>query len=110
MTGRKKVDPIAHLRGMLVVLDNRRNLPQREIVDAARKMASDAIAVLQEPDPLKQRIAFVLLAIQQSTEVKVFTRGDREFRRARIVDPDLYHWAIDQVHQLAGTATTADES
>lgn len=82
MTPKKKgakLSPVNQLQGVLVVLESQKaKSPTAELLLAIREMVSDALAVLQEPDPTKQRIAFVLLAVQQSTQVAIKeVRGKR---------------------------------
>ncbi len=93
---------LAQLQGVLTVLDNRTKRPASEVLSAVGDMVRDAIAVLQEPDPLKRRIAFVLLAIQESTEVKQHVRNNKTITRVRVIDLDLYNWALSEVHAMAG--------
>lgn len=105
MAGRKRIPPLAQLQGVLSVLENRQRRPPSEILAAVGEMVRDAIAVLQEPDPLKQRLAFVLLAIQQSTEVRTQPgHQGKVVYKVKVVDQPLYAWAMAQVHEIAGAA------
>lgn len=105
-TAKKKpsVSPISQLQGVLLVLDNRSGRPTAEMLANVREMVGDALAVLQEPDAAKQKIAFVLLAIQQSTEVVVRVARGKELTRVTVIDQPLYHWALREIHALAGAA------
>lgn len=108
MTGTKKkatrLSPVSQLQGVLLVLDNRSGRPTAEMLANVREMVGDALAVMQEPDATKQKIAFVLLAIQQSTEVVVRLVRGKEITRVTVVDQPLYHWALREIHALAGAA------
>lgn len=107
MTVAKRKPKIAaetHLRGVLMVLDQKTKTPTAEILATIRQMVSDALDVLQEKDPLTKRVAFVLLAVQQSTQVAVKTVRGKELTRVTIVDQGLYHWALREIHALAGAA------
>lgn len=108
MTGKKKsasLSPVSQLQGVLVVLESRKaKNPTAELLSAIREMVSDALAVLQEPDPTKQRIAFVLLAVQQSTQVAIKVVRGKRLTRVTVVDQQLYHWALEEIHSLAGAA------
>lgn len=108
MTGSKnkapKLSPISQLQGVLLVLDNRSGRPTAEMLANVREMVGDALAVMQEPDPTKQKIAFVLLAIQQSTDVVVRMVRGKELTRVTVIDQPLYHWALREIHALAGAA------
>ncbi len=68
-----KLSAEAHLRGVLMVLDQKTKTPPAEVLVTIRSMVQDALEVIQERDPLKKRVAFVLLAVQQSTQVAVRT-------------------------------------
>ncbi|RLK53437.1 hypothetical protein BCL79_2744 [Stenotrophomonas rhizophila] len=107
MTASKKkprLSPVSQLQGVLVVLDGRTKIPTAELLSTIRGMVSDALAVMQEPDPAKQKIAFVLLAIQQSTEVAVRVVRGKDITRVTVIDQPLYHWALREIHALAGAA------
>ncbi|MFN4160458.1 MAG: hypothetical protein ACK4FW_00500 [Stenotrophomonas sp.] len=107
MTAAKKkprLSPVSQLQGVLVVLDGRTKIPTAELLSTIRGMVSDALAVLQEPDATKQKIAFVLLAIQQSTDVAVRMVRGKEITRVTVIDQPLYHWALREIHALAGAA------
>lgn len=82
----------------------RPKIPTAELLSTLRRMVSDALAVMQEPDPTKQRVAFVFLAIQQSTEVAVRVVRGKEITRMTVIDQLLYHWALHEIHALAGAA------
>jgi hypothetical protein len=100
---KRKLPPLSHLQGVLTVIDNRAGRSPTAVLAAVREMVQDAIAVLQEPDPLKQRLAFIVTAIVQSTEIRTYQRSGKTVTLAKITDPALYHWAIAQVHDLAGS-------
>lgn len=99
---RKSESVLSRLQGALYILDNSKQRPVAEVVELVRGIVRDAVDVLHEPDPLKQRIAFVLLAIQQSTEIKQYERNGKQITRVRVSDLDLYNWAMSEVHAMAG--------
>lgn len=107
MTEKKKAAPKVTaegaLKGILMVLDNRTKRPTVELLASIRKIANDALEVMSEKDPVKQRIGFILLALQQSTEVKVLHQRGKRFTRVTVHDITLYHWALEEIHALAGT-------
>ncbi len=105
MAARKPMlSPLSQLQGVLTVLDNRAKRPTPEVLAAVGSLVRDAIAVMQEPDPFRRRVGFVLLAIQESTEVRQFVRNGKTLTRVRVVDLDLYNWAMAEAHVLAGWA------
>lgn len=91
-----------HLRGALHLIDQHKGGPTPELVKNVRSSVQSAVDVLLEPDPLKQRIAFVLLAYKQSTYTytKRVGRKDQEF--ATIHDPALHAWAVSETHKIVG--------
>lgn len=103
---KKAVKPsaISQLQGVLLVLDNRSGRPTAEMLANVREMVGDALSVMQEPDPVKQRIGFVLLAIQQSTQVAIKEVRGKRLTRVTVIDQPLYHWALEEIHALAGAA------
>ncbi|KIQ21544.1 hypothetical protein [Xanthomonas campestris] len=64
-------------------------------------MVQDALDLIQESDPLKKRVAFIVLALQESTEIHVVALRGKEHERILIRDRPLYEWAMKQVHRLA---------
>ncbi len=99
-----RVSPIGQLQGVLMVLDGKTKIPSAEMLVSIREMVGDALSVLQEPDPTKQRIAFVLLAIQQSTSVATRSVRGKNIHRVTVIDQPLYGWAISEIHGMAGAA------
>ncbi|MDG2524633.1 hypothetical protein P6166_04580 [Stenotrophomonas sp. HITSZ_GD] len=106
MSGKKpaKLPAESQLRGVLMVLDQKTKTPTAEVLGTIRTMVQDALDVLQERDPLQKRVAFVLLAVQQSTQVTQRTVRGKQLTRVTIVDQSLYHWALGEIHALAGAA------
>jgi hypothetical protein len=98
-----KVTAEGALKGILMVLDNRTKRPTVELLSNIREIANDALEVLSEKDPIKQRIGFILLAIQQSTEVKVNIVKGKRMTRVTVHDITIYNWALEEIHALAGT-------
>ena len=98
---REKVPALGHLHGVLVVLDKQGKHPAAETLATVRTMVQDAITVLKEPDPVKQHIAFVLLALKQSTEVTERVIRGKTIVRVKIVELELYHYAMSQIHKIA---------
>lgn len=51
---------------------------------------------------MKQRIGFILLAFQQSTQVEVKVVNRKRLTRVTITDKTIYDWAMEEVHAIAG--------
>lgn len=100
MSGRK-LPALNQLQGVLLVLENRAKNTPGQVLAAVGEMVRDAIAVLREPDGLKQHIGFVLLAIQQSTEVKEYKIRGKLVTRVKVTDLLLYNWAMAEVHKMS---------
>lgn len=90
------------LKGVLYVLDQQANRLTVELIQAVREMVQDALDVLQERDPLKKKIGFILLAIQQSTSVSVRIINGKRVTRVSVLDRVIYEWAMEEIHALAG--------
>jgi len=93
---------LTSMQGIVFALDSRDKRPTVELLDMVRRLASDAITVLKEPDPVKQKIGFILLAIQQSTSVEVKMINRKRITRVTILDNTIYNWAMEEIHALAG--------
>jgi hypothetical protein len=93
------------LNGIKYTIDQWDGKNASDLVKNLRKMTLDALDVLRQPDPLIQKIGFVILAIQQSTDVRVEHRNSRILTRVTILDKELYDWAMAEVHKLPGKLT-----
>lgn len=106
--GKKPTDHPAYgpLNGVLHILDRNGGKLTPAVIKQTRELVQTAVDVLMEPDPLKQRIAFILLSIKQSTEIRTI-KGHlgKTVQRVSIIDHDLYTWAVTQVHELVRTVT-----
>lgn len=100
MTSRK-VSPLAQLQGLLTVLDRSKS-PPAELLATVREMVGDAIAVMQEPDPLKRSCAFVLAALVEATTVETHVQAGQEHQIVRVTDRGLYTWAMQRAHEIVG--------
>lgn len=89
---------------MLVGLDGRTKIRTAELLLTIREMVSGALAVMQEPDPTKQKTAFVLLVIQESTEVAVRVVCGKEIIPATVIAQPLCHWELREIRTLEGAA------
>lgn len=69
-----------------------------------RGMVEEAIDLLQETDPLKKRVSFIVLALQESTKIHSVALRGKEHERILIIDRPLYEWAMKQVHELPRVA------
>lgn len=88
------------LNGIKYTLESWDGSNPHQLVKNLQKMTLDAIEVMRQPDPLMQKIAFVILAIQQSSQVHVRTVNGKRLTRITILDKDLYEWAMNEIHLL----------
>jgi len=102
MTAKRPVSALASLKGALYLIENAKRKPTAEFVQEVRGLITDAIDVLQQPDPMKQRIGFILLAFQQSTQCEVKVVNRKRLTRVTITDKTIYDWAMEEVHAIAG--------
>jgi len=89
------------MQGIVFLLDKRDKRPTVELLDTIHKIASDAIAILTEPDPVRRRIGFILLAIQESTRCDIKIINKKRITRVTILDHTIYNWALEEAHALA---------
>ena len=97
---KKRLPPINQLQGVLIVLDKQKSHLSANDLASVKGMVQDALEILKEPDREKQHVSFVLLAIQQSTEVVEKVIRGKLITRVKIVDLHLYNWAMAEIHNL----------
>lgn len=96
---------ISKLRATLTMLEPRgRGTISPTALGHIKAMVEEAIDLIQETDPLKKRVAFIVLALQESTKIHVVALRGKEHERILIVDRPLYEWAMKQVHELTRMA------
>ncbi|MGS0577230.1 hypothetical protein ACQR5V_21440 [Xanthomonas oryzae pv. oryzicola] len=101
MPGKKSRDSaVAKLQMALSTISTPGMTPSSALT-LVKSMVQDALDLIQEADPLKKRVAFIVLALQESTEIRVVALRGKEYERILIRDHPLYEWAMRQVHQLA---------
>ncbi|CAE6837169.1 hypothetical protein FHY35_004028 [Xanthomonas arboricola] len=94
-------EAIAGLEGVIQMVETPNARPTVKLLESISGQVREAIELLRVPDSQRKRLEFLLLAIQQSTEIRVHNRNGNELKQARIVDPDLFHWSMAQLHELA---------
>jgi hypothetical protein len=97
----RRREAIAGLEGVIQLAETPNARPTAKMLETISGRVREAIELLQVPDSTQKRVDFILLAIQQSTEIRVTNRNGAVLKRAHIIDPDLYHWSIAQLHELA---------
>lgn len=92
---------LAPMQGVLHALEAARGTPSPEFLRELAKNVRSALDQLLAPDPLRERMEFVLLAIRTSTEVKKVVGANGQITTRVIVrDLELYNWSMEQVHHL----------
>ena len=100
MTGKRRLRLEQNLNGIRYTIERWDGKDAKALIKQVQSMNLDAIEVLKQPDPLLQKISFVVLALQQSTEVQVRELNGRRLTRITIRDKDLYEWALNEIHLL----------
>ncbi|USJ00871.1 hypothetical protein MUG10_00985 [Xanthomonas prunicola] len=100
----RRQEAIAGLEGVIQLAETPNARPTIKLLESISGRVREAIDLLQAPDSTRKRVDFILLAIQQSTEIRVHNRNGVVLKRVRIIDADLYHWSIAQLHELAITS------
>jgi hypothetical protein len=95
---RQKLDE--SLNGIKVSIERWDGKNPHALVRSIQKMNLDAIEVLKQPDPLLQKVGFIVLALQQSTEVKVRHVNGKRLVRITVLDKALHEWALEELHLL----------
>ncbi|MBB5885455.1 hypothetical protein DYQ93_11500 [Xanthomonas sp. LMG 8992] len=99
MPGRREA--IAGLERVIQLAETPNARPTGKLLESISSQVREAIELLQVPDSTRKQVDFILLAIQQSTEVRTYNRNGAVIKRARIIDPELYHWSISRLHEMA---------
>lgn len=99
----RRREAIAGLEGVIQLVETPNARPTAKLLESISGRVREAIELLQVPDSDRKQIDFILLAIQQSTQIRVHNRGGKVLKRVQIIDPELYHWSIARLHELAIT-------
>jgi len=99
MPRRKQV--IAGLERVIQLAELRKDRPSAQLLDQISGRVREAIELLRMPDSERKRIEFILLAIQESTEVRKHLRNGKTVTRVHVVDLELYNWGMEKLHALA---------
>lgn len=95
----------AALRGAVDIIEHHRGAPSPEMMRALATQVRSAYDQIMQPDPVRERIEFVLLAIRQSTRATSTVILGRQRDTVTVTDNHLYSWAITEIHRLgAGDA------
>lgn len=94
---------VVKLRAALSMMETK-GMTASSVLSQIKGMVEEAIDLIQEADPLKKRVAFIVLALQESTEIHVVALRGKDHERILIRDRPLYEWAMRQVHELTRMA------
>jgi hypothetical protein len=100
MSGKRKLRLEQNLNGIRYTIESWDGKDARSLICKIKDMNLDALEVMKQPDPLLQKISFVVLALQQATEVNVRELNGKRLTRITILDKDLYEWAMHEIHLL----------
>lgn len=102
---KKRESAESTLRGVIYQLDQWDGSKPKDLVLTLRKQMVDVVELLQKPNSDLKHLGFIVLAFQQSTKVEVTHQNGKRITRVSILDKDLYEWALEQVHKLAGVSS-----
>lgn len=72
------------------------------VLQQIKSSVEEAIDLIQQRDPVKRHTAMIVLALQDSTEIRIsHTTGGDEVEHVWVKDRELYNWAIKKAHKLA---------
>ncbi len=100
---RSREAAVVKLRAALSMMETK-GMAASSVLSQIKGMVEEAIDLIQEADPLKKRVAFIVLALQESTEIHVVALRGKDHERILIRDRPLYEWAMRQVHELTRMA------
>jgi hypothetical protein len=100
VSAKRKLRLEQNLNGVRYAIESWDGKDPRALIKNIQAMNLDAIDVMKQPDPLLQRISFVVLALQQATDVQVREVNGKRLTRITILDKDLYEWAMHEIHLL----------
>lgn len=74
------------------------------VLQHIKSAVQDAIDLIQERDPIKRHTAMIVLALQDSTEIRTSTTTAGEpVEHVWVKDRELFNWAIKKAHWLTRT-------
>lgn len=100
VTTKRREGVQTQLNGIKYTIESWDGKDVSKLVKSVQKMTLDAIEVMKQPDPLLQKIGFVILAVQQSTQVSIRELNGKRLTRITVLDKDLYEWAMNEIHLL----------
>jgi hypothetical protein len=100
MTRRREQKAIAHMRGIVHQLEGVKGKPTPDLLERIKQSAIDARDILALPDPDEQRFWTAVLTLGQVAEVQVRKVFGREMRVARVLNHEVYQWALCEVLRL----------
>lgn len=95
---------LPQLHGIITVIENRAGLPADNVLASVRALALDAIELLEKAASDDKRRAFVLLCLQESTEVAGREVNGKLITRVTVKDQTLYAWSMAEIHRMANAA------
>lgn len=72
------------------------------VLEQIKGAVEEAIDLIQQRDPVKRHTAMIVLALQDSTEIRtVHTTDGQPVEHVWVKDRELFNWAIKKAHKLA---------
>jgi hypothetical protein len=90
------------LRSVLrLITESEGKNPTALLIENIQATCRSALELLEgKTDPFAEKVGFIMLAIRQSTEVKVKIVNGKRLTRVTIKDSTIYEWAMEQAHAI----------
>lgn len=86
----------------LANLTNRAGAVSPAVLAQIKGAVEEAIDLIQQRDPVKRHTAMIVLALQDSTEIRIaHTTSGEAVEHVHVKDRELFNWAIKKAHKLA---------
>lgn len=86
----------------LANLTNRAGTVSPAVLAQIKGAVDEAIDLIQQRDPVKRHTAMIVLALQDSTEIRIaHTTSGEAVEHVHVKDRELFNWAIKKAHKLA---------
>lgn len=106
MTARMGAAPADHpsvagLKSALYMLERHADRLTPALIRSVTENVQSALEILRRGDPLTERMAFIGLALRQSTEIRITKHGrGREVEHVAVTDPEMFTAAMKMLHKL----------
>ncbi len=100
MTAKRKLKVKQSLDQIVNNIDQWNGKDAATLISHVKALAIDAVDVLKLMDADLRQIGFIVLALKQSTDVKVSVINGKRLTKITILDKTIYDWALEEIHKL----------